>query len=549
MAYDDGAAACCSAAAGWLTLFAAAAGRGLRRVHIIAAVSLVACAVVSTRGRYSITTPRPRCHDAGSRAGAGMASPPKLPPSPSGIPTYSGYTFWSSDFHIAPIADIKDLFAPFGNHVIDKSLSGACALKEPPTCQTDLRVLTQTNGLYLMEVDWLGKPTFQSCPGGRYPCPYGGCPNALKRAFFNSYKDDPEMQAVDAYLCQHAIGECEIFMGFGRPLVAIASTRYEIGRCNSKESWLAWNDNLRAIAADRRNIVAANNRYDAEYIKYFTGLKDVPVIPNLCGYTGVRYNTNGNCSQPEILIGPGRGTNDLLVKQLQTYALESRRESAPTFKTIRELYPHFEYEDLITHPAIVLMPYQVSLMSIFEYYRMCIPLYAPSPRLLAEWQIKLHVMKEITWEGVQHLDSWPGSSMIPQYGHAYAHDPNNQQDAEAISYWVKFADFYQWPHIQTFDNWEELLVKLATDDLQATSTNMEQENARMVVELQETWQRIFHKMFEGVSPAANAEDGGRKFEETWDAGMKKHYQVTAGECGINDDVHEGDTSHVTIEAE
>jgi hypothetical protein len=30
---------------------------------------------------------------------------------------------------------------------------------------------------------------------------------------------------------------------------------------------------------------------------------------------------------------------------------------------IRDLYPHFEYTDLVKHPAIVLIPYQVSIMS------------------------------------------------------------------------------------------------------------------------------------------------------------------------------------------
>jgi hypothetical protein len=79
------------------------------------------------------------------------------------------------------------------------------------------------------------------------------------------------------------------------------------------------------------------------------------------------------------------------------------------FAKIRDLYSHFEYSDLVAHPAIVLIPYQVrkgpslcklqvaghqgvtwqvSIMSIFEYYRMAIPLFVPSPSLLAKWQLK-----------------------------------------------------------------------------------------------------------------------------------------------------------------
>ena len=139
--------------------------------------------------------------------------------------------------------------------------------------------------------------------------------------------------------------------------------------------------------------------------------------------------------------------------------------------------------------------------------------------------------------------------MITQYGREYSHDPNNQRDVDAISSWIKFADFYQWPYIQTFNSWEELLEKLAADDFEATSTNMERENERILAELQDIWRQNFHRMFEGVQPAAKDEGGGRKFEDSWDEGMKKHYQVTAGECGIIDDVHEADTSHVTVGAD
>jgi len=50
---------------------------------------------------------------------------------------------WSSDFHISPIADIKDLLKG-SVLVVDKSLSGHCHLTD--TCERDLRVITKMNG-------------------------------------------------------------------------------------------------------------------------------------------------------------------------------------------------------------------------------------------------------------------------------------------------------------------------------------------------------------------------------------------------------------------
>jgi hypothetical protein len=67
---------------------------------------------------------------------------PAVPPSASVVAQGSktGYVFWSSDFHISPIADLKDLLEPMGMTIIDKSLSGHCHLKK--TCAKDLKVRT-----------------------------------------------------------------------------------------------------------------------------------------------------------------------------------------------------------------------------------------------------------------------------------------------------------------------------------------------------------------------------------------------------------------------
>ena len=109
-------------------------------------------------------------------------------------------TLWSSDFHISPIADIKDILKDYGVKIIDKSLSGHCHLTD--TCERDLRVITKLNGIHL-------RP----------------CANALRTEFYNSYRNDPLMKSVDAFICTHAASMCELFMPFQKPMIVIASTR------------------------------------------------------------------------------------------------------------------------------------------------------------------------------------------------------------------------------------------------------------------------------------------------------------------------------------
>ena len=97
-------------------------------------------------------------------------------------------------------------------------------------------------------------------------------------------------------------------------------------------------------------------RYDAEYVKYFTGIKEVLVLPNYCAYTNVFYRP----SRKEVLIGPGRGIKDQLYKELMSAAKSPANTGRFSFARIRDLYPHFEYSDLVKHRAIVLIPYQVN---------------------------------------------------------------------------------------------------------------------------------------------------------------------------------------------
>jgi hypothetical protein len=73
-------------------------------------------------------------------------------------PEYRQLVLWSSDFHISPIEDVKTLLKPYGVQIIDKSLSGHCHLMK--TCQHDLRVINQQNGIDL-----------------------GSCPNELRRVW------------------------------------------------------------------------------------------------------------------------------------------------------------------------------------------------------------------------------------------------------------------------------------------------------------------------------------------------------------------------------
>ena len=71
-------------------------------------------------------------------------------------------------------------------------------------------------------------------------------------------------------------------------------------------------------------------------------------------------------------------------------------------------------------------------------------------------------MSERTWDLVRNKGRPSKHSALPQApGGAYDFDPNDEFDERAIRWWIQFADFYEWPHIRTFDSFDDLLRQLA----------------------------------------------------------------------------------------
>jgi hypothetical protein len=271
---------------------------------------------------------------------------------------------WSNDYHISPIADLKFLLKPLGVRFIDKTLSGDCFVSCTCNGRENLRVINEENAMNLTDP-------------------------LLFEKFYEAYKDDPEMQSVDAFVCFHPTAMCELFAQFNRPLLIIASTRYELGRFG-KERWSRWNENLVRYASISGNVVGANNHYDVEYMRYFTGLKELHLLPSFCGYVPVKYSP----VRFEFLLAPVHSESFESLFWTWYKEAHSRLQVQPVntlLSGLRTLYPRYQYEDLAAHRGIVYVPYQVSVMSMFEQYRMNVPLWFPSVRLLAQWQVQYMV--------------------------------------------------------------------------------------------------------------------------------------------------------------
>jgi len=66
----------------------------------------------------------------------------------------------------------------------------------------------------------------------------------------------------------------------------------------------------------------------------------------------------------------------------------------------------------------------------------------------------------------------------PSSSHPYSPNVDMPQDAEAELYWLQFADFFQWPHITYFDNFQDLERKLLNADFNRIHNLMVEEVER-----------------------------------------------------------------------
>jgi hypothetical protein len=409
---------------------------------------------------------------------------PLAPPAPPAPLTPPPIRLLSTDFHIGPIADLKYLVSKFFKDqvfITDFSLSGACTRANTCARREDLKVLVQggwEEGIYASSL--------------------------TKRLFFESYKDGGLPYNQDVFHCSHPTGMCEFFMPFDIPMIVWATTRFEQGREGNTLRFNGFVQNFIALASRPGTVVLANNLYDVHYIKYFTGITPL-YVQSHCAYPGVQYAWGKEKSIPDlskrdILVSGFRPKRTLSTSGLSDFIspLISAAQQANlpfTFKEYRQaLGENYLYSDLVRYPAILYIPYQVSIMSFYEQYNMGIPLLAPSLSLLTKWHMDYLMVSERTWDTV--LQGNPKrSSAIPRHPSVSESeepfDPNDEFNEEAVSHWLSYSDFYHFPHIILFDSWQDAVAKLAEIDLEDVSRKMLLHSKAVEEELVSTWGKIF----------------------------------------------------------
>lgn len=231
--------------------------------------------------------------------------------------------FFNIDLHISVIEDIKTIFSYLGHQVDSWSISGhSWVFNRPPN-----------------NPDIINQTTFKNID------------QSMCDRFYQRYQH--ELSNYDGFIVTHTPVFALLFEKFNKPIICVASTRYEQPFSNNEDKWSWLNDKLRAMIDSGQIIAVANNKYDKFYCELFLDREFIH-IPSLCDYTNERHLGIKN----PIVAG---------------------RLKIDGYNHISSL-GRFSWKELYSHKAIIHIPYNVSIMSIFEQYTANVPMFFPTIR-------------------------------------------------------------------------------------------------------------------------------------------------------------------------
>lgn len=246
------------------------------------------------------------------------------------------------------------------------------------------------------------------------------------------------LRAFDGFVVTYPIPFVELFLEFGKPILAMGAIRYEHPYSQKPPDWERLDERLKHMLRREPGLLVANNKGDADYMEHFLGMH-IPVVPSVCDY---------------IQLPSSQAAPTLRVFQAKSVELERYlgEQLGPAWQPKREaLGRNFRFEALGQLEALLYIPYNSSTMTLFELATLGIPVFIPSRRLLHELSQTFDgVMSELTFLPAGEAPSRKVAAGFP------GADPSSP---DFVDWWLDRADFFNatlMPNVVLFDSLADL---------------------------------------------------------------------------------------------
>jgi hypothetical protein len=241
------------------------------------------------------------------------------------------------------------------------------------------------------------------------------------------------LKKVDAFIVTHSLSMINLYKNLDKPIFAINSTRYESPYTFSKLDFVSLNSHLHDLRSTKMLDIVSNNQGDKDYLKLLGDLEST-YIPSLCDYT----ETN----KPSVDTWIISCRNSDLANHIAATALRSQ--------TSEKLFPSgFTYREISKYKGVILIPYNISTMRLFELTTAGFPVRIPSDRLMMEWSHLPGVLSELSWVQVHNMKT-------PEW---LSNTPADPEWDGFYKWWLERADWndtFFFPNISRFDSLDEL---------------------------------------------------------------------------------------------
>lgn len=226
------------------------------------------------------------------------------------------------------------------------------------------------------------------------------------------------LRQFDCFIVGYASVFARIFEPYGKPILMLNAVRYDVPYCWTKNlaELELYTQCLHRLHAAGRLLIVSNNRADQLYLKKGCGL-DSSFIPSLCLYTKVRYTP----TKPQFLLYHG---------------------TLPDHPLVAKKTAGHEWSDIASYKGLISFPYEISLMSLFEYFTAGMPMFFPSRTY---WKANPQI---------QSMAAYWGDQVPPEL-----------EELRDLSTWIDLSDVYhtfQSPNTRYFDSIPHLFELLET---------------------------------------------------------------------------------------
>jgi hypothetical protein len=243
------------------------------------------------------------------------------------------------------------------------------------------------------------------------------------------------LRSFDGFVAAFTPVFAKCFMPLGRPIMIHAGTRYEAPLTSRPREWERFNTDLVGYWDSGLLRLTTNNVADRDYLAHFTGLP-ADVLPSVSD-----------------VLPRGTGEGKHLISLVRDHALNAQ-VCAPygPWQVATDLHRKgLSYRSLLGNArAVLINPYNVSLMVLFELASAGVPTFIPSDALIKTWFSEgMSTLSEVSWYQTEKL---PISSLA-------ADDPNNYASDHFADWWLGRADFNidgLMPNVRRFESIQDV---------------------------------------------------------------------------------------------